>query len=320
MFRNIVARFAQARIEREAAEWLARLHSDDCDERTRAGFRKWLRDDEKHATTFEELTAVWELIGARAPRQAASPVRLNRRSVLVGGGAALTAAAGGFVALTAGAEVYRTDIGERRSIVLADRSKVLLDANTQLRVRNSDSGCEATLERGRAHFDLSSRTSGSLIVRAGGCKLRADRGAFEIETRAGEGARILMLDGSGALDLDHAVASPVSKLTSGHVFDESSTTLTTVAASAVERLMAWRDGRAVFSNDSVAEAVEIMNRYDRQRLMLDDEGVAKLRISGTFRVGDNAAFADALKAMLPVDVLKKDETLHLAHRNDFGPS
>lgn len=320
MLRNIVARFTQARIEREAAEWLARLHSDDCDERTRAGFRKWLRADDRHASTFEDLTAVWELIGAREPRQSSAPVRLNRRSILVGGGAALTAAAGGFVALTAGAEVYRTDIGERRSIVLADRSKVLLDANTQLRVRNRDSGCEATLERGRAHFDLSSRTSGSLIVRAGGCKLRVDRGAFEIETRGGEAARILMLDGSGALDFDHAVASPVSTLASGHVFDESSTTLTRVAAPAVERLMAWQGGRAVFSNDSVAEAVEIMNRYDRQRLTLDDEGVANLRISGTFRVGDNAAFADALKAMLPVAIVANDGTLHLTRSDDRGPS
>lgn len=309
MFGNILARVTRARIEREAAEWLARLHADTCDERTRANFRKWLRTDDRHACAFEELTAVWDLVGARCFEHAVQPVQLSRRGVLLGGGAALTAAAGGLFTVTAGAEVYRTDIGERRSIVLADRSKVILDADSRLRVRNRDSGCEATLERGRAHFDLRSRSSGSLLVRAGGCKLRVDRGAFEIETRKGESARILMLSGSAALD---GAGSSVSMLTSGHVFEESSTTLLPVAAPALERLVAWQGGRAIFDDDSVADAVEIMNRYDRQRLTLEDDAVAELRISGTFRVGDNEAFANALRAMLPVSVVSQSDALRLS--------
>lgn len=319
MLRNIIERLAQTRREREAADWLARLHADDCDERTRSRFRQWLRADAKHAAIFEELTVVWELVGARAPQQQpARPIQLTRRRVLLSGGAALTAAAGGLVAMNAGAEVYRTDIGERRSIVLADRSKVLLDANSELRVRSRDSGCEATLHRGRAHFDLSSRTSGSLVVRAGGCNLRIDRGAFEVETREGQAARILMLSGSGALQ--HADDARATPLASGHVFDETSTAITPIAAPAVERLTAWQDGRAIFSNDSLTQAVEIMNRYDRQRLTIGDQAAGKLRISGTFRVGDNVAFADALRAMLPINVETADGDLHLSSRTGRGTS
>jgi transmembrane sensor len=107
ILRNISERVAQARLEREAARWLARLHADDCDERERARFREWLRADSKHAATFEELTAVWELIGARVPTHSSGPVRVTRRRLLIGGSAALTAAASGFIALSAGAEVYR---------------------------------------------------------------------------------------------------------------------------------------------------------------------------------------------------------------------
>mgnify|MGYP003575680982 CR=1 FL=1 len=51
--------------------------------------------------------------------------------------------------------------------------------------------------------------------------------------------------------------------------------------------------------------------YDRQRLTLGDASAADLRISGTFRVGDNAAFAEALKAMLPLDIEASDEALRL---------
>ncbi len=237
---------------------------------------------------------------------------------MLGGGAALTAAAGGLVALNAAAEVYRTDIGERRSIVLADRSKVLLDANSELRVRARDSGCEATLRRGRAHFDLSSRTSGSLVVRAGGCNMRIDRGAFEVEAGEGQSARFLMLSGSGDLRVeDDAHATP---LASGHMFEETSTAVTPIAGPAVERLTAWQDGRAIFSNDSLAHAVEIMNRYDRQRLTFGDEVAGSWRISGTFRVGDNAAFADALRAMLSLKVETADGGLQLSSRTSRGTS
>ncbi|MFC4314652.1 FecR family protein [Steroidobacter flavus] len=311
MIRKIIERVAQARVERTAARWLARLHADDCDEQERARFREWLRADPRHAATFEELTAAWELVGGRVPVHSARPIQVTRRGLLIGGGAALTAAAGGFVALSASAEVYRTGVGERRSLVLADRSKVLLDADSKLRVRNRDTGCEATLERGRAHFDLGSRTTGSLTVRAGGCNLRVDRGIFEVETGEGSAARILMLSGGGEVRLDQ---SPVKTLAPGHLFDETSTDVAPLASTTVEQLTAWQDGRAIFDNDSLAAAVLIMNRYDRQRLTLGDARTADLRISGTFRVGDNAAFAEALKTMLPVEIEASDDGLRLSHK------
>ncbi|GFE79748.1 sensor [Steroidobacter agaridevorans] len=309
--RIITERVAQARIEREAARWLARLHADDCDERERARFREWLRADPTHATAFEELTTVWELVGARVPIDAHRPMQVTRRRLLLGGGATLTAVAGGFFALSAGAEIYRTDVGERRSLVLADRSKVLLDADSELRVRNRDTGCEATLERGRAHFDLQSRTTGSLLVRAGGCHLRIERGTFEIETGEGSAARILMLRGAGDVRQNE---NPIRTLATGHLFDETSTSVAPMPAAEVERLTAWQDGRAIFDNDSLAAAVQIMNRYDRQRLTIEDASTEGLRISGTFRVGDNAAFAEALRAMLPLDIEASDEALRLTRR------
>lgn len=312
MLRTLIERVAQVRLEQAAARWLARLHADDCDERERARFREWLRADPNHATAFEELTTVWELVGARVPMHASRPMRVTRRRLLFSGGAALTAAAGGFFAIGASAEVYRTEVGERRSLVLADRSKVLLDADSELRVRNRETGCEARLERGRAHFDLRSRTSGSLVVRAGGCQLRIERGAFEIETGEGSAARILMLSGVGAVRQNE---SPIKTLATGHMFDETSTTVAAMPAKTVERLTAWQDGRAIFNDDSLAAAVQIMNRYDRRRLtMAEEAGIGEFRISGTFRVGDNAAFAEALKAMLPLNIEASKEALHLTRR------
>jgi transmembrane sensor len=308
------------RIERQAARWLARLHADRCDEQERARFRIWLGADARHATVFEALTSVWELVGATSPESARRPIVLSRRRLLLSGGAALTAAAGGFVAVGAGAENYHTGVGERRSIVLADRSKVLLDAESHLRVRTRDSGCEATLKRGRAHFDLDSRSFGALLIHVGTCDLRIDRGSFEVERVATETARIFMLSGAAEVRVDAGGGQRAMRLATGQLFDESSTTVVPVDAEAAERSSAWRDGRAIFSNDSLAQAVAIMNRYDRRRLLLADDRTGKLRISGTFRLGDNAAFADALQTMLPIDVAVASESLSLSSRIRRDPS
>lgn len=241
---------------------------------------------------------------------------VSRRKLLLTGGAALTAAAGGFVAVTAGAEDYETGVGERRSIILADRSKVLLDADSHLRVRTRDDACEATLKRGRAHFDLGARASGTLTVHAGNCNLRIDRGSFAVETEDGRAGRIIMLSGSAQLQVGEGSGHNVMTLDTAHMFEEQSTQTVSVAADTVERLTAWRNGRAIFSNDSIAEAVATMNRYDRQRLKISDQPIAELRISGTFRLGDNAAFADALSTMLPVSVVVEGGALLLKGRGE----
>ena len=314
--RNIVERMSQARIEREAASWLARLHADRCDEQERARFRVWLSADPRHAATFEDLTAAWEFVGATEQPHVPRPIAIGRRRFVLGGGAALTAVAGGFAAMIASAEDYATGIGERRSIALADRTKVLLDAESRLRVRTRDTGCEATLVRGRAHFDLSARSSGSLLVRTGDCDLRIDRGSFEIEREAGQAARIMMLSGTAEV----TAGSRSLTLAGGQAFDETSVRAAPMSADSVERWTAWRNGRVIFSDDSLSRAVATMNRYDRQRLIVDDTLAAEIRISGTFRLGDNAAFADALRTMLPIDVATKGDSLLLKSRAGRGPS
>lgn len=320
LFKNIIGFATQARTERQAARWLASLHSDRCDEHERARFRTWLNADARHAAAFEELTSAWELVGAAHHSAAPIPVMVSRRKLLLTGGAALTAAAGGFVAVSAGAEDYETGVGERRSIILADRSKVLLDADSHLRVRTRDDGCDATLKRGRAHFDLGARASGALTVHAGNCNLRIDRGSFAVETEDGRAGRIIMLSGSAQLQVGEGSGQSAMTLDTAHMFEESSTKIAPVADATVERFTAWRNGRAIFSNDSIAQAVATMNRYDRQRLRVEDQRIADLRISGTFRLGDNAAFADALRAMLPVDVAVEDGSLLLKGRTGHAQS
>jgi transmembrane sensor len=58
-----------------------------------------------------------------------------------------------------------------------------------------------------------------------------------------------------------------------------------------------------------------MNR-DSTATILVDPSVAKLKVSGVYRVGDNSAFARSLAKLLPIAVRENGETLILTTEND----
>ena len=55
----------------------------------------------------------------------------------------------------------------------------------------------------------------------------------------------------------------------------------------------------MFDKEELAQAVEEMNRYSTAKLAVDPS-VAGLKVSGVYRVGDNAAFARSLTKLLPI--------------------
>ena len=69
------------------------------------------------------------------------------------------------------------------------------------------------------------------------------------------------------------------------------------------------------SDLELAQAVEEMNRYSTQRVEVDPS-VATLKVSGVYRVGDNAAFARSLTKLLPIVLHEDGDTLILTADTD----
>jgi len=75
-------------------------------------------------------------------------------------------------------------------------------------------------------------------------------------------------------------------------------------------VLAWQTGYEMFDNEELSQAAEEMNRYSTAKLAVDPS-VAGLKVSGVYRVGDNAAFAHSLTKLLPVTVRQIGDTLVL---------
>jgi transmembrane sensor len=67
-------------------------------------------------------------------------------------------------------------------------------------------------------------------------------------------------------------------------------------------MTAWRQGKLVFDNATLAEVVAETSRYRRQPLRVAPGKVARLRLSGTFSTNATDALLRALPSILPVAI------------------
>jgi transmembrane sensor len=314
-------------IRAEAAAWLARLHAEDRDAADEAAFRTWLSADSAHATAFEAVDRMWSDIGglgnlktvrtdlrrsvARVPVR--EPGLASRRMLLAGVG--LLAVTGGSALFwrSASARVYETDVGEQKHVALDDGSQLFLDAKTRIAVSFSETARTVDLQYGRANFRVVPDAHRPFIVEAAERKIVATRCNFDVRCEGGK-VQVVLIHGEADVRPASAPAVQGETLRSGERL---------VASNDVEkrdkpdltRVLAWQTGYENFDREELAQAVEEMNRYSTQRVEVDPS-VAALKVSGVYRVGDNAAFARSLAKLLPIAVHEDGDALVLTADTD----
>ncbi|MDE1150057.1 MAG: hypothetical protein PW843_26180 [Azospirillaceae bacterium] len=129
--------------------------------------------------------------------------------------------------------------------------------------------------------------------------IETDPGAAQFDVRRDDDIVTVTLVAGGARVLGQ-VAAPVTlaggqqlvALQAGNEVDQPN----------VADATAWQSGRAVFRGDTLAAAAAEMNRYSPVKLTVSPQA-AGLRVSGTYRVGDNAAFAHSVGTLLSLHVV-----------------
>ena len=84
-----------------------------------------------------------------------------------------------------------------------------------------------------------------------------------------------------------------------------------VTRAGVESVRAWREGKMDFDNQRLIDALAEHNRYTNKKIVLGDDHLKDLRISGTLRIGDTSGFLFLLKESLGLTVVERDEVFVL---------
>ncbi|MHB8813989.1 MAG: FecR family protein [Steroidobacteraceae bacterium] len=312
----------------EAAAWRAYL-TEAGRERT-PDFDAWLAANERNRAGWDQVQGPWDFFGEHATspelmearrrtlgRAQAASRRRWRSSMLSATQVKWAAAAAG--AIAAGlvtlllirvnpADTYRTGVGERRTVLLADSSKLTLDAETEVRVRLGRKMRELELIRGQARFDVAHDARRPFSVLADGEKVVATGTAFDVDL-LGPKLLVTLIEGRLTVVPDGAPTAAreprVVQLTSGQqlVFTPGSPPV--VGKADLERATSWEKGQLVFDR---------INRYSKRPLTISDPAIAELKISGICDTDDIEGFVTTITEYLPVREVEEGGEIRLESR------
>ncbi|KOQ76929.1 hypothetical protein ABW45_10615 [Stenotrophomonas maltophilia] len=289
-----------------AAAWVIRLDADDASAEDRASFERWLQQSPLHPAEFAHAQrnhllarslANDELLRAELRRARRTPVPRARWRWPAGIAATLAVLLVPLLLLhpwRPSAEYIATAVGERRDVTLDDGSHLVLDTDTELRVRFTASERELQLLRGQAQFTVGADPQRPLVVNTGDVWIRDIGTTFQVR-RAAEGVDVALLD--GRVDIGRKGESTArASLVPGQQARVDPQGRIQIGSADSEALLAWTQGTLLVERQRLDKVLAEMNRYRAQPLRLADSADGALLISGRFNVQDQQAFLSALEA------------------------
>lgn len=289
-------------VRAEAAAWVARLHSSGRSRALEAGLRKWLAADPAHARAFEIATEAWEIGGsirsAAVPRMAdpfmevSSRTRVGTRHLAMAA-AVLIVLVGALFYLKQQTTPISTAVGEQRMLTLTDGTRIFLNTDTRLFVREDASQRRVQLESGEALFDVAKDPHRPFVVTAGDQEVVAHGTAFVVR-RDTQKLTVTLMEGKVTVSPVSEQARAETVLAPGQRLTLASPKPPQLDEPAIEEVTAWRRGEVILDKTRLQDAVAEMNRYNAVKLVIDDPQAADIRVSGIFRAGDSVRFAQAV--------------------------
>lgn len=337
----------------EAIAWRLRLGDGPLAPDDQAAFDIWCTADPANGAAFDAAEAAWAAVGERADRPgmvvmrgaALQDLRRASRSARFRSwsrGPRLTAVATGMAAVLVLAvfaiwsmnmpRTFATGLGERQAVMLADGSRVSLDAESAVTVRLTRDRRALTLERGRARFTVAHDALRPFTVTAGHRTIVAVGTDFSVE-RIGGAVRVILYEGRIAALSAPAGNSrgrpepvrigadrrPVERALSPGEELVLAGAHASIAPVTLDpgRSLAWEAGQLAFSNESLGRAVERINRYADRPIRVADAETAAVRISGVFTAGDTGAFVEGVTGVFPVAARREGENVVLV-KNSYA--
>lgn len=295
-------------IEDAAVRWLWRLDREGRVPEHEAELESWLRGDPRRRGAFLQAEASWRLLD-RASLLAGGPAQpidqsrlLVRRSLLIGGGAAIAASLAGLGLVLTSARRISTAIGEVRRLPLGDGSTAAVNTQSVIQVSFHPHQRTIRLNHGEAWFQVAKDAARPFVVEAGNVRVRAIGTAFSVRRRQG-GADVIVTEGvvetwslPGKDRILQLFAGEAAFINANPAIAN-----TIIPGVDVERKLAWREGKVDLNGETLAEAVAEFNRFNRPQLVIRQPAVASARLYGEFRADDPSTFAKAANASLMAD-------------------
>ncbi|ALM86204.1 FecR domain-containing protein [Bordetella sp. N] len=303
-------------VAERAVQWLLELQAQDVAPETVVAWRDWRAADPRHELAWQRIESVnGRLAHLAAPQHAGiahaalTPARgrasVGRRHalkalVVMAGAGGVAWEAREYVPWRAWMADYRTAVGERRTLVLADGSELIL---------NTDSAVDVRFDNAQRLVRL---LAGEILVRT--ANAWSSTPPFVVETAQGTalamGPRyaVRVQDGetdvsvlTGAVRIQPARAVGHARVVPAGFRVRYTSTAVMGDLPVDETAVAWSEGYIVARSMRLGDFIDELARYSQDGLSCDPD-IADMRVSGSFPVADVGRVLETLSMTLGVRV------------------
>lgn len=299
-------------VRKEAIAWCARLCSGEADARDHQALQDWLQQHPDHRRAWERIESIRQTMRG-VPAGIALPTlqsaRRSRRTVLRGLFLLVSSGGVAYVSYRASADSavfgpwmadYRTGVGERRSVVLSDGSRMVLNTDSAADVRYSATRRTVRLWSGEILVETAHHRQASIDARP-----------FVVQTAQGTilalGTRFIVRsfsDRTVVAVLDDAVELRALTTDRVRILQAGQSAVLTrddigATYASDDALLQWEQGSLVVNDWRLGDVIDELSRYRRGRLACDP-AVADIRVSGAFPLDDTDKALQVLVKSFPL--------------------
>jgi transmembrane sensor len=352
---------ATTSILEQASHWWDLLHSDSASNADHHEFGEWVARSPERVEAYLQTARLVKAIKsprliwpstpaevlireAKASPDTVLPFSTKRASAPVARGEArhfrsrFTWAAAAVVLLIAAGvalftlespQEFKTALGEQRSVLLADGSRVTLNTDSTIEVTLQRTRREVRLIHGEALFEVAHDPARPFVVRADNAVLKDVGTLFNVDMRS-NGTSVTVVEGAVAVDSgtpDGSAGSPAAHGGLGArkalVLGANDRVVVTPAglgapqhAVNVVPIVAWTQRQLMFEHRPLSEVTEEFNRYNRDRIDIDSAELKRQEVTGVFQANDPASFLAFLSSIPGVEIREEANGTHIvAMRN-----
>lgn len=330
-------------IREEAAFWVARLSDGNLREKEKQKFHEWVKRSPYHEREIRELAKLWDGLDNLLAKDAFKAVTssrsvLQRRPVFT-----LTSVfafifmivliASQFIDRSFPSRVsasYFAEIGQQKSVKLADGSHLLLNTNSQVEVNYSDNKRTIRLLKGEVFFDVAHNEKAPFVVLAKSGAIRALGTAFSVRLTQADIA-VVVTEGRVELSTltnpenleNKADTLPMQpkllmNLEAGQSarFTDRIDAVENIDTDEIEKKLAWRSELLIFEGETLEQVIQDVSRYTPNEIIIRDPNLQNLRITGVFPTGKVSALMHTLDESFNIDVAYgKDKRIYLSRNS-----
>lgn len=344
-------------VDEIAAAWAARIDRGELTAEEEQALARWLDSDVRNRGAFMRMRAIalyseraralgpafepakfargsMDVDPPTAPSMERDPTERNERSgtsrnrywqFAAGLAAVLIASIAVLMAYRTDGDLHRYDTrqGEIKVVSLSDGSVITLNTASRIEVSFDRNLREVRLIHGEALFEVAKDAFRPFVVAAGDALIQAVGTSFVVQRLPHEPVNVLVRE--GIVEVQQPSSPSPIRLTAHMRAELSASPKSSVAQVQIlppeelHRELAWRDGRIIFEAETLRQAAAAFAQYSDIRIVIEDDDVARMEITGLFAANDPVKFARSAAKSLglraeiksgEVYILKKDTVLH----------